>query len=145
MNKNTAPTPLLKVRPGVKNTMKNAIRKSVTLWLPFPLSTNQLWRYGKGRAYISNAYKDWIDSADNAYLQQKRGLPKEPIEGKFAASIILDLSKFGNQDIDNTKCVLDFLQRVRVITNDKNCFSYTITWGNADGGTTISIIEIPDA
>ena len=126
--------------------MPSATRKSLTLWLPFPISTNQLWKVGPKRAYISPAYEQWTTDADSAFLQQKRGLPKEPIEGKFAASIVLDASRFGKQDIDNSKCLLDYLEkRANLIRNDKDCFSYTITWGNADGGCIISIVELSNA
>jgi len=130
-----------------KPIMKSATRKSTTLWLPFPISTNQLWRSGRGRVFKSSAYNTWISEADSAFLIQKKRLqPIQTIECKFAVSIVLIIDRFGKQDVDNSKVLLDFLQRVNLITNDKNCFDYHITWGLVEGdGCTIQIIELPDA
>jgi len=137
---------LSKALAGAKPIMKSATRKSVTLWLPFPISTNQIWRKNKRSVYKSDEYKAWLQDADTAFIQQKRSLPKDPIEGKFAASIVLSIERFGTQDCDNSKCLLDAMQRFNLVTNDKNCFSYTITWGEVEGdGCTISVIELPDA
>lgn len=134
------------ILPIAKPIMKSATRKSVTLWLPFPISTNRLWRKNYKSVYKSAEYVSWERDADAAFLQQKRALPKDTIEGKFAASIVLDLSKFGKQDLDNSKCLLDFLKRVRVISDDKNCFDYHLAWGAVEGdGCTVSVIELPDA
>jgi hypothetical protein len=147
LGKNTVVTRVLRGRLGVKNIGKSATRRSTTLWLPFPISTNQIWDYGKARVFTSTAYKRWIADADSAYLQQKRGLPKDPIEGKFAASIILDVERFGSMDGDNgVKCILDFIsKRVQLVSNDKNLWSLTLGWGSAPNGCTIQVVEIPDA
>lgn len=77
------------------------------------------------------------------FLVQKASLPKEPLEGRFIASVVLDERYFGKTDADNRiKCVLDYLERVRVITNDKNLWHLTVAWGKSDGAT-VSITEIP--
>ncbi len=122
--------------------------QNIVLWLPFPVTTNRMNSLGRGHLYQSSEHKTWISEAYVAFLQQKPSLqPFKRIEGKFKAHIILDEKKFTVQDVDNSKCILDFLQKVaNVIRNDKYCFDYHITWGQVEGGgCVIHVVEIPNA
>lgn len=118
----------------------------ITITLPFPISTNLIWDYGKRGVYKSSIYEKWIDAANAAFLQQKKALqPLKTIEGKFAASLIIDNSKLGKVDLDNhSKCVFDYLQRIEIVRNDKNLYSLSMNWGNVPEGCKVTIIELPE-
>lgn len=108
----------------------------VTLSLPFPPSANHLWRTGKGRTYLSPHYRAWKDDALVAYLQQKKDAGS-PITGSFTYHITLDEKKRKQaRDGDNRgKCVLDFLQSVGLIEDDKHADAGSWSWGPIEPGT----------
>lgn len=108
----------------------------VTLTLPFPPSANRLWRTGNGRTYLSPQYRDWKDSAFASYLQQKR-VAGEPVQGAFTYHIVLDEKKRKQaRDGDNrSKAVLDFLQSVGLIEDDKLADAGSWSWGPCEAGT----------
>lgn len=105
-----------------------------TLCLPFPVSTNALWRHGKGKTYISPKYKAWKDAALVAYLSHEPN-ERRKVNGHFAYHITLDERKRKQaRDGDNRgKCVLDFLQYVGVIEDDKLADSGSWSWGPVEG------------
>jgi len=108
----------------------------VTLSLPFPPSANRLWRTGNGRTYLSPQYREWKDAALVSYLQQKRDAG-QPIEGTFTYHIVLDEKKRKQaRDGDNRgKGVLDFLQSVGLIVDDKYADAGSWSWGPCEPGT----------
>jgi len=108
----------------------------VTLSLPFPISANRLWRNGRGRTYLSPQYRAWKDAAFASYLQQKREAGT-PIIGNFTYHITLDEKKRKQaRDGDNRgKGVLDFLQSVGLIEDDKFADSGSWSWGPIEPGT----------
>jgi crossover junction endodeoxyribonuclease RusA len=55
------------------------------LALPFPPSTNRLWRVVEGRAILSKAYREWIAEAGLELMRQR---PKR-YDGPVALSIEL--------------------------------------------------------
>ena len=61
---------------------------TITIDLPYPVSTNRIWRYGKGRVYRSELYKEWMADADAHALTQLRGA-RPMIRGMFDAHIYL--------------------------------------------------------
>ena len=97
---------------------------TITIDLPYPVSTNRIWRYGKGRVYRSELYKEWMADADAHALTQLRGA-RPMIRGMFDAHIYLS-QEGGRLDIDNIKCLLDWAQSRRLISNDKHCHRLTI-------------------
>lgn len=108
----------------------------VTLELPFPPSTNRLWRRGKrpGSIYLDPKYKAWRNEADLKIIQARReGLCR--VAGRFTASIVLDKRRRrGKVDCDNRiKAVLDALQRMLVIDDDSMADKVTVEWGEATG------------
>jgi Holliday junction resolvase RusA-like endonuclease len=112
----------------------------IILYLPFPISTNALWRSAMGRVFISPKYKAWKHEADGMFLTQKKSL--KPIKGNFTAVITLDERRRKvARDVDNRgKCLLDALQHFGLIEDDKFCDRITIQWGNVEG---CSVVVIP--
>jgi Holliday junction resolvase RusA-like endonuclease len=112
--------------------------------LPFPVSVNRLYRKGKNLVYKSAEAKTWIIKADNLWLSQKRGIPR-CIGGPFSAWIELAIG-MGRGDGDNrVKIVLDWAQRIGLISNDKNARRTTVEWVErhiAPHGCKLSLTEI---
>lgn len=107
----------------------------VTLSLPFPPSQNNLWRGASKGHYLSDAYKKWRDAADVAFQQQRRHVGT-PIKGHFTYHIVLDEKKRANRDGDNfSKAVLDHLQRLELIENDKLADAGSWSWGPVEPNT----------
>lgn len=106
----------------------------VTLTLPFPVSVNRIWRHGKGKTFISKQYAAWKGAAHVAYLQQRKSVG-EPVAGNFTYHIILDEKRRKQaRDGDNRgKVVLDFLQDVGLIVDDKFADAGSWSWGPVDG------------
>ena len=105
----------------------------IVLDLPYPPSVNRLWRSsgvdGTGRVYLSPSYVKWKAAAD-VMLMSTRGWTLRRLRGHFIAELDLCPPK-GHQrgDIDNRiKAVLDYLQRVEVIANDKHCQRIVAQW-----------------
>jgi Holliday junction resolvase RusA-like endonuclease len=105
----------------------------VVVDLPFPPSVNRLWRataeHGDASVYLSPIYVKWKDAAD-ALLLSTKGWRRKTIAGAFHIDIALCPPKGQKRgDIDNrVKAVLDYLQRVEVVTNDKNCHRLLVEW-----------------
>lgn len=118
----------------------------ITLSLPMPPSMNKLWRPvyagGKSKMVRRERYVTWRNAAHGYYLEQGgHRLPK--ITGHFRAHIVLNEAKRGNSDADNrTKPVLDLLQHVQLIANDKFCDRLTVEWGSAPAGCTVTITPV---
>jgi Holliday junction resolvase RusA-like endonuclease len=108
--------------------------KQVTeILLPWPPSTNNLWRYASGRKpYPSDDYKMWKRNADSIYQAYSRQWV--PIKGRFNAELTFNQKHRNRSDIDNRiKPCLDWLQRVGLIENDKLCSSLNAVWGEVEG------------
>lgn len=106
---------------------------SMVISFPFPVSTNRLWAGGKGRVFLTPAYKKWKDAADVSFQQQRRHIG-QPVKGRFTYHIALDEKKRANRDGDNfCKAVLDQLQRLELIENDKLADQGSWAWAPVEG------------
>jgi crossover junction endodeoxyribonuclease RusA len=107
----------------------------IELDLPFPPSTNSIWRTGRGRTYLSSTYKRWKQDADATIMARTAGKPwHKPIEGPFSIAVLLN-EKMGwkRKDGDNlVKAILDWLQSREVVANDKWCRKGTWEWVRPD-------------
>lgn len=110
----------------------------VVLDLPFPPSANRLTRHaakgGKLMSYSDPAYTSWKNEAHGEWLRQRKSAG-EPIKGFFTYHIALDKSRWPKaSDGDNRgKAVLDFLQSVGLIENDKYAVGGTWSWAPVKG------------
>jgi crossover junction endodeoxyribonuclease RusA len=105
----------------------------VVIDLPFPPSVNRLWRSrstdGASQVYLSPSYVKWKKAADAMAL----GTPFGFVPGAFEAAINVCPPKGKVRgDLDNRiKAVLDWLQRVGVVADDKHCQRLMIEWVDA--------------
>lgn len=90
----------------------------ISLDLPMPPSTNNIWRSNRGRVHRSGEYAIWEARARAAFLMQKRSINK--ICGQFDAVLVLNETKMrSNWDCNNRdKAVLDFAKAMDVIIDD---------------------------
>lgn len=97
--------------------------------LPFPVSTNRLWKWARGKKpYKSAEYRRWLSNADQQVLVSKILRGFQTICCPFEADILLS-SDFRTGDPDNRiKAVLDFLQSRSVILDDKLAQKVTVEW-----------------
>jgi Holliday junction resolvase RusA-like endonuclease len=116
---------------------------SITIELPFPPSTNRLWRIVRGgKVALSPEYKMWKDQAERLFVTQKRGLlaagAKWPIIGPYRIDIVLDPGH--RSDTDNCiKAVNDWLQAVEIVKNDRYCVAGSWRRGQTPHGCRVSV------
>lgn len=109
---------------------------SFTIDLPAPPSVNAIWSAGRRRIYKSQIYVDWIHAATS--LMWDRKWPR--IKGQFEAHIVIDDHVRG--DLDNRhKALLDWAQKMELISNDKHCTRLVLERGNAPAGCILTIKE----
>ena len=121
----------------------------IYLALPFPPSVNQSLDLARGKngkvvAFQSKAKKDFLKEADALFLTQKRALNGRSIDGPFTYHLILNEAlRHGNADGDNRqKYALDFLQRCRIISNDKHAQGGSWAWGPCDHAALIAVYPV---
>lgn len=114
----------------------------MTLSLPFPPTTNNLFRNvpGKGRVK-SDAYKKWLAEAAWLVRQQR----PTPILGSYSLAIVADRPDRRARDLDNlTKAVGDLLKHAGVITDDHLAKSIVLAWSDAEpkkpGGVRVTVV-----
>lgn len=102
--------------------------------LPFPPSTNAIWRSIRRRGVEkptvikSQEYRKWLIAADTAIMADGGMRGRATIDGPFTALIDLDISG-STGDLDNRiKPLLDYAQRLQFVKNDGDCLSVTARW-----------------
>ena len=102
---------------------------TIEFWLPFPPSTNRLWRSVKGRVMRSAKYINW--QKDAATCLQLQHLPRR-VFGTYELEIKLSVA-INKGDADNRiKAVHDLLGHNRMIVNDKFCRKTSVEWATID-------------
>jgi Holliday junction resolvase RusA-like endonuclease len=101
---------------------------TVEFWLPFPPSTNRLWRSVRGRVILAPEYKDWQKRATEALLiEQKMG--KSPVLGSHQLNVYLSDRFVKRCDADNRlKAVLDICAKCHFVIDDKFCRKASVEW-----------------
>lgn len=113
------------------------------IMLPFPPSTNRIWRSVRGRNIKSKQYCDWIELAGHKLNRQK------VIEIKGRYHLQIDVGRKRNKDgkiskvhpdLDNLcKAVNDLLEEHKIIENDKLMQSLTMRWTDTIEGARVII------
>lgn len=92
----------------------------IRLALPYPVSVNKVWGYGKGRVFRSPEYKAWLAEANVAWLQQKNRLIVKKVSGPYMLLLEAIAPDNRHRDVGNLeKGVSDFLQMIGVVSNDR--------------------------
>jgi Holliday junction resolvase RusA-like endonuclease len=101
----------------------------ITLDLPMPVSTNKIWRTGRGRTYRSKEYVAWCEQADATLMATKGPGRLKKINGPFEVEILLSTVGRKGRDGDNfCKATLDFCQSRDVIRDDSDCKRGSWEW-----------------
>jgi Holliday junction resolvase RusA-like endonuclease len=106
--------------------------------LPFPLSTNEIWRSYRGRNIKSREYREWQLEAAAVLADQR----PTPIEGRFSIALAMQEKKGVQPDLDNLlKVSLDALVKGGVIEGDSKKYlrSLTAYWDSCVEGCHVQI------
>jgi crossover junction endodeoxyribonuclease RusA len=98
--------------------------------LPYPPSTNRIWRGIGKRVVLSAEYKNWKQQADVAVVANGSWRRRAAMPAHFTALILLDRARrTPRTDVDNRiKAVLDLAQRLALIQDDTLCDEVTARW-----------------
>jgi hypothetical protein len=104
------------------------------LELPQPPSVNL---FVKKLGNQSPRVREWHRLAD-PYVMAIR--PRPHIKGAFEAAVTWNIDQFGRFDCDNPiKPLLDYLQRVMIIENDRWCRRLVVDWGPVELGCRVVV------
>jgi crossover junction endodeoxyribonuclease RusA len=102
----------------------------IAILLPFPPSTNSIWRNFGGRTIKSERYRVWQVAAAGDVRRQ--GSPK--IAGPYEIDITLERKDRRRRDLGNfEKSVSDLLVSCGVVEDDCLAQRVTLSWGAVDG------------
>ena len=114
------------------------------LHLPFPPSENRANRAGRNKKtgkiqfYPDRTKTRFFSDADVLMMMQR---PRWFVKGPFTYHLILnDQMRHGNSDGQNRqKYVLDYIQAIGLIENDKFAEGGSWSWGSCEHGSMLSI------
>lgn len=127
--------PLLPLKSSAPARLQTG--NQLTFDLPLPPSVN---RFQARLGNSSNAVQAWWRQADRYVLADMRRIRAGSMHGEFACHVTWDASAFGDWDIDNRiKPLLDYLQRIEVIPDDRLCRFLTVAYGEAPLGCRVFV------
>lgn len=106
--------------------------KRITLDLPLPPSVNEFEHDKRGRPLGNRSSKvqRWIKLADAWLYGRLRGAN---IKGPYLIHVTWSASQFRKFDVSNRlKALEDYLERIGVIENDRECWDLHARWGDVD-------------
>ena len=98
--------------------------KTISFNLPAPPSSNRIWRVSNNRVHKSTEYTTWLK--DMAWIVIQQIGPRkqsEALQGPLSVTLVVHPSdgRNGRRDLDNSiKPVLDFMEHIRLIDNDRD-------------------------
>jgi hypothetical protein len=108
-----------------------------TLELPLPPSVN---KYDKRLGNKSPAVLKWRRICDGYLYADWREIKRKAIKGEFLVNITWSMAEFGHSDWDNRiKPLMDYLQDIELIENDKLCRSAAVGWGDTSFGCRVRV------
>lgn len=111
--------------------------------IPYPPSTNRIWRQGQGRVHKSKEYTDWIALA--AWEMRAQLGPKKVITEPFKFTVRANRPDKRKRDLDNIlKPILDLLGHYGIIENDSLCHWIDARWKGEGRWVTIQLEGIND-
>ncbi|SRR5216684_367580 len=102
--------------------------------LPRPPSVNRFMARAGNKSPV---VLKWIEQCDR-YVMAIR--PRPHIKGWFELTVTWNVDQFGSFDCDNPiKPLLDYLQRVMIIENDRWCRRLVVEWGPVELGCRVAV------
>jgi crossover junction endodeoxyribonuclease RusA len=115
----------------------------IRLRLPWPPSTNSIWRYFKGRSILSEKYRLFRSLAASEVLLGMKG--QTPIKGPYSMVLKLDRPDRRRYDATNRiKACEDILVAAGVIEDDSLCQRFTVEWTGSIGKPAFAYVEIEE-
>lgn len=109
--------------------------------IPYPPSTNRIWRQGKGRVHKSDEYKHWTAIA--AWEIRRQIGPQAVITKPFKIIIKVNRPDRRKRDLDNLiKPILDLIAHYGLIENDSLCHWIDARWSGEGKFCDISLGEL---
>lgn len=113
--------------------MLSWIMPRITLDLPFPTSTNAIWRNRLKGAYRSPEYIRWLGLAGQHWLTQRARKAVKRVSGEYALVVILCPPNKRQRDLDNSlKSLSDFLVGSNIVDSDHLCVKLYVRWGTSE-------------
>jgi crossover junction endodeoxyribonuclease RusA len=115
----------------------------ITLSLPYPPSSNRLWRAANGRNIKSAEYRKWEKASIAHLIPEGRLWPV--VSGPYSIVYTAQRPDNRRRDIANIeKAASDMLQNLGVIADDCNCQSVTVQWASGEpvGKSALVHVEI---
>jgi crossover junction endodeoxyribonuclease RusA len=106
----------------------------IELWLPYPPSTNRLWRRARVGMIKSDEYVAWLLAAKAEVRRQNPG----KISGKYLVAITAARPDKRKRDLGNLeKSVSDLLQSCGVIRDDCDAEMILLIWAKSGDGISV--------
>ena len=111
--------------------------KEITIQMPYPPSTNRLWRQFRGRTIKSKEYREWIERASAALAGIK------PVCGKYNLLILAARPDKRRRDVANLeKAISDALQAAGIVEDDSLAHSVKCEWDGECGDLPMIVVRI---
>jgi len=111
----------------------------MTIDLLYPPSVNRLWRYGRGRAFKTKAYNDWLEAGEARLL----AFNLQSFDGPVSVEMAVGRPDKRRRDLDNiVKPCLDLLERVGVFEDDSQVHRLNVYWGGEKGLVQTTILPL---
>ena len=111
----------------------------IQIILPYPPSTNALWRMGRRRMYKSKRYSDWMVSCFDPLIDF------ETICHPVSIEMSVGRPDRRKRDLDNiTKPILDALETHKVLENDSLVERLLLYWSKEHQNVRVKIMSMGD-
>lgn len=118
------------------------------LHLPLPPSVNRFKKSrttGKPLGNRTDKVAAWRRECNVCVAQITPALRPRPgqVPADFALEVVWESRRYRKWDIDNRlKALLDWLQAVELVTNDRLCWKLTVGWGSAPRGCVVTVTPV---
>jgi crossover junction endodeoxyribonuclease RusA len=101
----------------------------LTVTLPFPPSTNALWRAVRGRNIKSEPYRKWEAEAMGIVMAERPRLNPHKVTGPYSISIVAERPDARRRDLGNLeKAASDLLVTMGLIHDDCDAERIELRW-----------------
>ncbi len=128
-----------RLRAAVAAQWPRRAQASVTLDLPYPVSTNRLWQKGLTGLVRTPTYATWFRAAGNRLNEQHPG----KVKGEYELTVLLGKPDRRKRDLDNTiKSLSDLLVEHGIIDDDSFARKITLEWSSDVTGARVTVTAL---